>query len=135
MVRLSGFERYEAMRAANGWAKPYLPNANGSFYRERDYAPRGVGRIVQRLGEFVLGGPLGDVLERWEQRRKLRKFDTQMRQSGSAAQLDNVRVKGHFNDYGYPALHDYEQRLVTHKLAPELPNPHDLIKDQNRATA
>jgi len=63
-----------------------------------------------------LTGPLGNALERWEQHRKLRKFAAQSRQNGSAAQLDGQRIKGHFNDYGDPALDKYRERLIRYGL-------------------
>jgi hypothetical protein len=116
MVPIAGLPLYEAMRMTNAWSHTYLPNAAAPYYREVDQTPRGIGHLLQWVGELVLGGPVGNMLERWEQRRKLRKFEAQLRQSGSAAQLDEVRVKGHFNDYGYPALRDYEQRLRDHDL-------------------
>jgi hypothetical protein len=94
-----------------------LPNAKGSFYLEADSAPRGLGRAIQRLGELLLSGSVGDAFERWEQRRKLRKFAPQVRQPGAAAQLDDQRIKGHFNDYGTPALMEYYRRLEQYDLA------------------
>lgn len=116
MVPLAGSSIYEAMRATNAWAGPLLPNAAGPFYAEPDCAPRGLGRLVQRLGENILGGALGNALERWEQSRKLRKFHAQSLQPNSSAQLDRDHIKGHFNDYGYPALDKYQQRLQRYHL-------------------
>jgi hypothetical protein len=116
MVPLAGFSIYEAMRDANAWAAPMLPNAAGPFYAEADFAPHGLGRFVQRLGEIVLGGAPGNALERWEQNRKLRKFHAQSLQPNSSAQLDQDHIKGHFNDYGYPALDKYQQRLRVYDL-------------------
>jgi hypothetical protein len=117
MVPLAGFEIYRAMRDANRWADAMLPNAQEPFYIEPDAHPRGVGRLLQRVGEALLGGPLGDWLERWEQRRKLRKFSAEARKPGSSAELDEQRIKGHFNDYGYPTLEEYQARLERYNLA------------------
>jgi len=112
MVPLSGKALYAAMRDANGWSAKMLPNAIGPFYDEVDVSPRGAGRVLQRLGEWLLGGRIGDSLERWEQRRKLRKFAPQASQPGSAAVLDDERIKGHFNDYGEPTIWAYQERLA-----------------------
>jgi hypothetical protein len=117
MVPLAGFHIYEAMRAANGWSRPLLPNALAPFYNEADCQPRGIGRWLQRFGELMLGGRLGDAFERWEQQRKMRKFSADARKPGSSAQIDDQRVKGHFNDYGTPALNEYQARLESYGLA------------------
>ncbi len=120
MVPLAGHPLYEAMRDANRWADPLLPNAEQPFYREPDVSPHGLGKMLQRFAELLLTGPLGDALEHWEHRRKLRKFAAQAQQHGSAAQLDGQRIKGHFNDYGDPALDKYQQRLIRYGLDSEL---------------
>jgi hypothetical protein len=117
MVPLAGLPIYTAMRAKNQWATPMLPNSAAPFYLEQDGSPRGVGRFVQWLGEAILSGPIGDAFEQWEQRRKLRKFEPESRKAGSSAQLDEQRVKGHFNDYGYPTLDKYHERLEQYHLA------------------
>ncbi len=119
MVPLAGFDIYEVMRAANRWSTELLPNATEPFYVEPNAQPRGIGRLLQRIAESILGGSLGDRLEHWEQRRKLRKFKAQMAKPGSSAELDEQRIKGHFNDYGYPALQGYRDRLEQFDLAEE----------------
>lgn len=121
MVPLAGLSIYETMRAANGWSAAMLPNARQPFYQEPDRRPRGLGRAVQWIGELLLSGPLGDALERWEQRRKLRKFSAEASKPGSSAQIDAERVKGHFNDYGYPALDHYRERLARYALTEGFP--------------
>ena len=78
--------------------------------------PRGLGRALQRLAEGLLSGPIGDRLEAWEQRRKMRKFAPDARLPGSSAELDPDHVKGHFKDYGYPALESYRARLENYAL-------------------
>lgn len=128
MIPISGLRLYAQMRAANAWAGAHLPNADGPFYpapamRLGPIARAGsaTARALKRIGELALAGPLGNRLERWEQRRKLRKFAAQMATPGSAAQLDGAQVKGHFNDYGQGALRRYQERLVEYGLA--LPQP------------
>ncbi len=117
MAPLAGFPIYRAMREANRWSDALLPNAHQPFYAEEDARPRGLGRLIQRIMELMLSGPIGDRLERWEQRRKLRKFQAESGKPGSSAELDAQRIKGHFNDYGYPALESYYARLEQHGLA------------------
>src|SRR5260221_93044 len=119
MVPLAGFQIYQEMRTVNAWSDPMLPNACGPFYAEPETVPRGFGKFLQRLGERLLSGSSGDAIERWEQQRKLRKFAPQIRQPGSSAQLDQEHIKGHFNDYGYPALDRYYERLEKQGLVRE----------------
>ncbi len=115
-IPLAGWDIYRALREANAWVAALLPNATQPFYREADLRPQGVGRALQYLGECFLRGPLGAFLESWEQRRKQRKFAQQIRDSQSAAQLDDQQIKGHFKDHGYPSIQKYEARLRAYQL-------------------
>jgi hypothetical protein len=114
MIPLSGVVIYEAMRQANRWAAAYLPNAPARAEAESEQHPQG--HWLQRMAERVLGGAVGDALERWEQNRKIRKFAAQSHSARTAAQLDADHVKGHFNDYGQPTLERYQKRLKRYHL-------------------
>src|SRR5262249_19093967 len=112
-----GHKLYAEFREANGWVSQALPNANGTFYVEAEHAPSGLGLIGKRTFEFLLGGNLGDWLEQWEYRRKLRRFAPDMQKPHSSAKLDDSHVKGHFNDHGHPVLREYEERLEQYGLS------------------
>jgi hypothetical protein len=112
MVPLVGHAMYTEMRAANRWAEAYLPNAAHPLRREAELQPRGWQRALQRLGEWLLSGAVGNALETWERERKLQKFRAAARVPGSAAQLDANRVKGHFNDHGHVILQKYQSRVA-----------------------
>ncbi len=116
MVPMMGQDIYQRMRAINAWTATYLPNATHSYYPERDRKPRWIGKWLKRTGEFLLSGLIGNWLEAWEMRRKLRKLSSQMSDSAEV-QLDKQRVKGHFIDYGQISLQQYQQRLVAFGLA------------------
>lgn len=121
MVPLAGLAVYWQMRAANGWAANYLPNAVSAPVAsdcgakgnrlEPDTGPGG------RWLEWPLSGRLGDALEGWERRRKLKKFQAQLHQPRSAAVLDESHVKGHFDDYGRFALESYERRCAEYFIS------------------
>ncbi len=113
MVPLSGRDWYAALRAANAWTHAYLPQAGQPWRAEAELAPGGLARGLQRLGEWLLGGALGDALERWEQARKQRKFQPAAR-GAAAARLDADHVKGHFDDHGGPILAAYRRRVEQH---------------------
>lgn len=117
MIPISGHNVYHRMREVNGWTKSYLPNADGSFHQTAPYEPHGLGRLLQKVTEFLLAGKGGNWLEKWERQRKQRKFAAEEAQSQhSAAEIDEERVKGHFQDYGYPVLNKFYARLKKYKL-------------------
>jgi hypothetical protein len=110
MIPLAGHDLYWDMRTVNDWTQAFLPNASTMPQAERDCAPHGFGRLCQKVVELILGGRLGNRLERWERNRKLAKFETQLHQADSAAVLDERQVKGHFDDYGSKALAAFKAR-------------------------
>lgn len=116
MIPIYGEPLYQQFRAANRWADEELPNAHNAFYSGPDETAGGLWFGLKRLAERLLGGRLGDGLEAWEYRRKLRRFEVDARAPHSAARLDESHVKGHFNDYGHPVLRQYQQRLQQHGL-------------------
>lgn len=112
MVPIVGHPVYVELRAANPWLVHYLPQAHQPLHQEPDLAPRGLGRWLQRVGEWLLAGGVGDALETWERSRKLRKFAPAAQAPDSAAQLDAEHVKGHFDDHGHPILKKFHERLA-----------------------
>ncbi len=111
MVPVYGRTLYDKMRAANQWIDSFLPNAAQPLHAESEIRPGSIGRAIKRLAERGLSGRIGDRLEAWEMRRKLRKFQAQLGQPDGDAILDRDHVKGHFNDYGGPVMRLYAERL------------------------
>jgi hypothetical protein len=121
MIPISGRGLYEAMLAANPWAGDYLPNARGQLYPAHE-RPGGwlwrMGGALQKIGERLLGGRLGEALEAWEQSRKTAKFAQEAAQHPhSAAIVDGEQVKGHFNDYGHYIMSQYAAKLAQYELS------------------
>jgi hypothetical protein len=116
MIPVYGEDLYQQFRSVNGWADQELANAKDSFYSGPDEASDGIWSALKHLTEWLLKGKLGDALESWEYRRKLRRFDADAHTPHSAAKLDESHVKGHFNDYGHPVLRQYQQRLREYGL-------------------
>lgn len=117
MIPISGHGLYEQLLQVNPWTKRYLPNAQGSFHQTAPHEPHGLGRMIQKLMEVLLGGTIGNGLEAWERRRKEHKFILEdSRSERSAAEIDAERVKGHFQDYGYPVLSKFHARLQKYEL-------------------
>ena len=114
MIPLVGHALYTRMRALNAWCEAYIPNARQPWRHEPDLAPAPAGRKIQGALEHLLGGWLGERLEAWERRRKLRKFAPQAALPGTGAILDERQVKGHFRDYGGPTLQMFHERCRVH---------------------
>jgi len=115
MFPLSGYELYQTMRDLNEWSDTFLPNATMTFYDRPQHQPHRMRHRFQRIGEWVLGGRLGDWVNTWERQRKTQKFAQEDEQAtNSAAVIDAEQVKGHFNDYGHRVLQRYEETLYTY---------------------
>ncbi len=119
MIPLYGTAIYAQMRAANPWVQTYLYNADRAFYTLPEQQPRGIWRALKRVLEHLLSGQLGKWLNEWEHKRKLRRFESELRQADSAARLDSDQVKGHFRDHGRWVMQHYHERLCLHYLDDE----------------
>jgi hypothetical protein len=116
MVPVYGFEVYQRLRAANAWIQQLLPNATQPWHCEPDRPLGLIGRSLKRGMEWLLSGRLGNALETWEMRRKLRKFQDRLGQTDGDALLDRDHVKGHFDDYGEPVMRLYTERAAQLEL-------------------
>ena len=115
MVPLYGGEVYARLLCANGWVQQHLPNATTAYRQAADVRPARPLRLLKGLGERCLSGSVGDRLEAWEMRRKLRKFQPQLGRPDGDALLDHDHVKGHFDDYGGPVMRLYAERLAQYE--------------------
>jgi hypothetical protein len=112
MVPVYGLDVYQRMRAANPWVQVMLPNAMRSMPCESNPQLGLIGHTIKRSLESLLAGSLGDKLEAWEMRRKLRKFQSKLGRPDGDAILDHDHVKGHFDDYGEPVMRLYAERVA-----------------------
>jgi hypothetical protein len=112
MVPVYGAAVYDRMCAANGWVQSLLPNAVRPGWHAPDQQPGVIGHAFKCGLERLLSGRLGDVLEAWEMRRKIRKFRRKLGRPDGAAILDREHVKGHFDDYGAPVMQLFTERLM-----------------------
>lgn len=131
MVPITGHDVYQQMRNVNEWVSEFLPNADGAFYQEMDRQPRRLGKWLKRFGEFILSGFVGNWLEGWEMRRKIRKFERHVSES-SEVELDEQQVKGHFIDYGNLTLQRFHERLAQYEL--HLPSV-EMVHDEHSPAA
>ena len=88
---VAGHGVYARMLAANAWCAELLPN-----WRQAADQPDEPPGLLQRIGEAVLGGRLGDALERWFLRRKGRELSARAPAAAETAFNEDV-CKGHFD--------------------------------------
>jgi hypothetical protein len=119
MVPLAGLDTYQEMRRLNPWFKNFLPNADG-FPAQTEACdlqsshPAG----LRRLLEMLLSGLLGNWLERWEARRKIRKLSRE--NSDNPEALFNTDIcKGHSNRHGRSTEMVLNERLTRLSLTTE----------------
>lgn len=107
MIPLSGADVYQNIRCINAWADTFLPNAAGP---PRDLINGRASRHYLRyLTELPLRTPPGRWLDRWEMRRKIRKFQDHNHAGEAAFSAD--WCKGHFDAHKRHALAQYETRV------------------------
>jgi hypothetical protein len=110
MVPLAGLDIYHRMREANRWTDRFLPNARGL---PRSIEPSAAPASRRRsLAEVVLDTSVGGPLERFERRRKIRRFTAQEQDQRTAC-FDADRCKGHFESNERVILQAFDQRLRT----------------------
>ncbi len=108
MVPLTGLHLYRRIRAINLWTTRFLPNADGP--------PRHVDTLAasspsaRALAEAALRTFIGERLERFERRRKIRRFTAQ-RKNSEAVCFDVDHCKGHFESNEKTILAAFQERL------------------------
>jgi len=116
MLPLSNMELYKQFREQNMWSQDHLPNATQPFYTLVESPLSKFGMALKRGLEMLFSTPLGDWLEQWEYRRKVRRFRIQADTPTASAEIDEGHVKGHFEDYGHYVLDCYREQLETYQL-------------------
>lgn len=121
MVPLYGKDLYLKMRELNAWVTDYLPQGTGLNLDRVDDTLSPLQRTLKKLGEFVLGGPLGDLLERALQEIQITKHTRLAEQLGAADQVLFTAdiCKGHYDGHGSRTLDAYRQRLDEHRREPK----------------
>jgi hypothetical protein len=113
MVPLYGQKFYVNMREINGWVTDYLPQGKGlNLEKINDELSSGQ-NVLKTLGEFVLGGFLGDLVEKFLQKVQITKHTRLAAQRGA---LDKVVFtadvcKGHYDGHYQKTMSAYRLRL------------------------
>jgi hypothetical protein len=104
MIPITGADFYLRLFAANSWVKSILPNIHpktSEVFKTSE---------VWKLGEFPLSGMLGDKLEFWEMKRKIRKFSAQPGFGPETVFTADV-CQGNFNHHREWTYDLYQKRL------------------------
>jgi hypothetical protein len=125
MVPVAGPETYRQMIAANAWSTTFLPNARplaplsgvaveavppGEIGRRRPTMVRDLEPSRWRtMAESLARLPPGGMVDRWEMRRKLRRFAARGITAEVAFNADCC--KGHFEGHGQRIMAAYQERL------------------------
>ncbi|OGO29613.1 MAG: hypothetical protein A2Z16_07190 [Chloroflexi bacterium RBG_16_54_18] len=116
MVPLSGLGIYNLMREVNGWTDKFLPNARGLPRTHIRAEERIIQNPLTRFAEWLLSSRPAGWLEKWEMKRKIRKFNLLMPAS-EEADFSQDWCKGHFGEYGKQAMGLYTERIqVRHDI-------------------
>ncbi len=107
MIPLSGLEVYRRMRQINSWTAAFLPNAVGPPRLPSQTRPG----FWQKTAELLLGTAVGDGLERWEMKRKIRKFQAQ-ETAVSETNFSPDYCKGHFDAYNRPTMDAFQLTIA-----------------------
>jgi len=108
MVPLAGLDVYRRIRSVNRWVDRFLPNASDAPRPVE--IPNSSSSSVRSVVELGLGTFVGGKLERFERRRKIRRFTAQ-RPDSDTAQFGVDRCKGHFKSNEQTVLAAFDERL------------------------
>jgi hypothetical protein len=115
IVPLYGRSTYQRLMDSNHWMAHFLPNAAPRPGSAREISGFPLRR--QRSLERLLGGRLGDTLERWERERKIPRLRRTAELRGSANTMYAPDLcKGHVNDHATDVRQRYAARLKAQGL-------------------
>jgi hypothetical protein len=122
VVPLYGLDTYHRLLDSNSWIARYLPNALPLRAGGRE-----IGRITrygQRLSEAVLNSRLGDAVEGWERKRKIRRLRCEAVQWGGTGAIFTADLcKGHLDDHAAAVRQQYASRIASRITRPH-PSAH-----------
>lgn len=92
MLPLSGYPIYEQFLDQNRWVSDFLPNAT-----PMPPSPPLQSNGFKKISQFILGGSLGNRLEKWEQTRKIAKLSHL--QADTETRFTPDMCKGHYHGH------------------------------------
>jgi hypothetical protein len=111
MIPLYGLAAYNQFRKLNRWTENYLPNSDEPFHLKPERPLSHVGFLLKRVFERSLGGAVGDRLERWEMKRKIRKLKNQVPATADSVSFSADVCRGFFSGHLRRTLHEFDERV------------------------
>jgi hypothetical protein len=124
MVPIYGRDFYIKMRKINAWVTDYLPQGQGLNLDKINDELSPLQKFIKKIGEFVWGGLIGNLLESILQKIQISKHTRRAAQWGV---LDKViftadTCKGHYDGHNNRTMTAYRQRLQAHSVNGTLKN-------------
>jgi len=112
MIPLYGFDVYRRMCLANTWAVTFLPNVDGVEALRPEKSLTRIGAACKRIAERALAGNLGERVEQWEMRRKVKKLSAQIPAQADGVEFSRDVCRGFFSGHSCRVLREFQERLV-----------------------
>lgn len=131
MIPIYGREFYVKMREINTWVTDYLPQGEGlNLAKVNDRLSSGQS-FLKKVSEFILGGWMGDLLEKLLQKIQITKH-TRLAQKNGA--LDKVvftadMCKGHYDGHNQKTMNAYQARLQAHTINSKFHSTNGRVKN------
>jgi hypothetical protein len=110
MIPLYGLDLYRRMRALNEWTNAFLPNAQALDVAGMEQPLNRAGNWLKHVVERVLGGRIGDGIERWEMHRKIAKLSRQIPKNADDVIFSKDACRGFFSGHQRRVLTEFTTR-------------------------
>ena len=131
LVPLYGIAVFQKLRQQNSWTKTFLPNADGLNARRNEIQTGRIGGLCKRFAERMLGGRIGNAIERWEMSRKIAKLSAQIPKDADQVVFSADACNGFFSGHQRRVLNEYYERTKNYCL-PIVAEQMSLINDESQ---
>ena len=107
MLPVYGFDLFDRLRVQNTWVSQFLPGANGHL---ENMAPE-IAPLHKKWLEILMTTLRLSWLDRWEMRRKIKKFSRQFRLNNES-RFSADFCKGHFDGHKEATERAFQERLT-----------------------
>ncbi|MCB0172345.1 MAG: hypothetical protein KDJ97_17505 [Anaerolineae bacterium] len=113
MKLIYGVDFYQKMWEVNAWVKHFFPHGQATGIDRQNDSLSAIQQAIKAGGEWVFGGFLGDVLERWLQKYQITKHTQLAGQNGAYDTLLFTPdiCKGHYDGHKHKTMLAYQQRV------------------------
>jgi hypothetical protein len=111
LLPLHGLDAYYRLLESNAWVADYLPNASPRRSEVGRIGP--LTRRGQQVMAALMGGRLGDSIERWERERKIPQLrQIAIERGGTGTTYTAELCKGHIDDHAAAVHNRYNAQLA-----------------------